>query len=85
MRIAVKFFFFSKKNVENEAFWKLLSNERFPKLKKLKAHTFVRAHSLYEATEIEDKKRLEDETLDACLRLSTSGIEAHIDKIIKDK
>ena len=84
----------SKKNERNEAFWKLVSNEQFPKLRDFALRMLSMFGSTYicESTfsvmkrlKFHTRNRLGDETLDACLRLSTTIINVDIERLINDK
>ena len=81
-------FVLSKKNERYDVFWKLVSKEQFPCLRDfaLKMCSMFGSTYICESTfscmkqlKSDAWNRMSDETLDACLRLSTSEIEVNID------
>ena len=83
----------SKKNERNKAFWKLVSNEQFPVLRKfaLKMLSMFGSTYICESTfsvmkrlKSNARNRLADETLDARLRLATTEVDVDIERLIKD-
>jgi len=78
-----------------ESFWKLVSKDRFPKLKDfaLKWHsTFANTHICvwaynfyYEASQIKNRNRMADETLDDCLRLANTSTSFDKGTIVSEK
>ena len=81
-----------KKNERYEAFWKLVNIEQFPKLRDFALRMLSMFGSTYicESTfsvmkrlKSSTRNRLGDETLDACLRLSTTNIDVDIERLLQ--
>lgn len=86
--------FFCQKNERCDVFWKLVSKAQFPCLRDfaLKMCSMFGSTYICESTfscmkrlKSDARNGMSDETLDVCLRLSTSEIEANIDTIVKSK
>lgn len=84
----------AKKNENQESFWKMVCNERFPKLRDfaLKLYSMFGSTYICECTfstmkQIKSKTRnkMENETLDACLRLATTNIGIDMEALVKEK
>ena len=82
----------SKKNERYEAFWKLANIEQFSKLRDFALRMLSMFGSTYicESTfsvmkrlKSSTRNRLGDETLDACLRLSTTNIDVDIERLLQ--
>ncbi|XP_076804676.1 general transcription factor II-I repeat domain-containing protein 2-like [Clavelina lepadiformis] len=87
-------FLLSRKNERYDAFWRLLSNEQFPRLNdfalkicSMFGSTYIceSTFSIMKRLKSDTRNRMADETLDACLRLSTTEFKAEIDTICKSK
>ena len=76
----------SKKNERYEAFWKLVNIEQlrfcFENAVNVWQHLYLRKHLLRHEKK-QTKNRLGDETLDACLRLSTTNIDVDIERLLQ--
>ena len=84
--------FLRSKNERYEAFWKLVNVEQFPKLRDFALRMLSMFGSTYicESTfsvmkrlKSSTRNRLGDETLDACLRLSTINIDVDIERLLQ--
>ena len=82
----------SKKNERYETFWKLVNIEQFPKLRDFALRMLSMFGSSYicESTfsvmkrlKSSTRNRLGDETLDACLGLSTTNINVDIERLLQ--
>ena len=82
----------SKKNERYEAFWKLVNIEQLSKLRDFALRMLSVFGSIYicESTfsvmkrlKSSTRNRLRDETLDACLRLSTTNIDVDIERLLQ--
>ena len=87
-------FLLSRKNETQKRFWKLVSKDKFPKLKDfaLKMHsmfgsTYVResTFSTMKLVKSRSKNRMVNQTLDNCLRLSTTSIDDDIETMVSEK
>ena len=94
MWITSRSFSVVKKDERYDVFWKLASKEQFPCLRDFALKMCSMFSSSYICESIfacmkrlksDERNRMNDETLDARLRLSTSEIEANIDTIVKSK
>ena len=81
-------FLLSRKNETQKRFWKLVSKDKFPKLKDFA----LKMHSMFGSTYVcesrfstmklvksRNKNRMANQTPDNCLRLSTTSIDIDID------
>ena len=84
----------SRKNESEKRLWKLLSRDKFPKLKdfSLKMHSMFRSTYVCESTfstmkhvKSRNKNRMANQTLDNGLRLSTTSIDIDIESIVSGK
>ena len=82
----------SKKNERYEAFWKLVNIEQFPKLRgfalrmlSMFSSTYIceSTFSVMKRLKSSTRNRLGDETLDACLQLSTTNIDVDIERLLQ--
>ena len=87
-------FLLSRKNETQKRFWKLVSKDKFSKLKDfaLKMHSMFRstyvcesAFSTMKLVKSRNKNRMVNQTLDNCLRLSTTSIDIDIETIVSEK
>ena len=87
-------FLLSRKNETQKRFWKLVSKDKFPKLKDfaLKMHSMFGSTYVCESTfstmkliKSRNKNRMVNQTLDNCLRLSTTSIDDDIETIVSEK
>ena len=84
----------AKKNENQVNFWKLVSKERFPKLRDFSLKLLSMFGSTYvcECTfsvmkQVKSKTRnqMQNDTLDACLRLAITSIEVDVEKLVNEK
>ena len=85
-------FLLSRKNEIQERFWKLVSKDKFPKLKNfaLKMHSMFGSTYVCESTfstmqlvKSRNRNRMANQTLDNCLRLATTSIDIDIETIVQ--
>ena len=83
-----------KKKRSPKRFWKLVSNDKFPILKDfaLKMHSMFGSTYVCESTfstmklvKSRNKNRMPNQTLNNCLRLSTTSIDIDIETIASEK
>ncbi|XP_050515720.1 general transcription factor II-I repeat domain-containing protein 2-like [Diabrotica virgifera virgifera] len=86
-------FFQAKKNEGISTFWKLVSKDRFPKLRNfaLKLYSMFGSTYICESTfsalkhiKCEIRNRMENDSLEACIRLTTTGIDTDVQKLVED-
>ena len=84
-------FLLSRKNETQKRFWKLVSKDKFPKLKDfaLKMHSMFGSTYVCEGTfstmklvKSRNKNRMVNQTLGKCLRLSATSIDIDIETIV---
>ena len=87
-------FLLSRKNETQKRFCKLVSKDKFPKLKDfaLKMNSMFESTYVCESTfstvklvESRNKNRMVNQTLDNCLRLSTTSIDIDVETIVSEK
>ncbi|XP_072375922.1 general transcription factor II-I repeat domain-containing protein 2B-like [Diabrotica undecimpunctata] len=87
-------FFQAKKNEDISTFWKLVAKNRFPKLRNfaLKLYSMFGSTYICESTfsalkHIKSKilNRMENVSLEACIRLTTTSIDIDVQKLVEDK
>ena len=87
-------FLLSTKNEIQERFWKLVSKDKFPKLKDfaLKMHSMFGSTYVCESTffnmhlvKSRNRNRMANQTLNNCLRLATTSIDIDIETIVSEK
>ena len=87
-------FLLSRKNETQECFWKLVSKDRFPKLKDfaLKMHSMFGSTYVCESTfstmkqiKSKNRNRMVNETLENSLRLATTNVGIDVKTIVSDK
>ena len=87
-------FLLSRKNETQECFWKLVSKDRFPKLKNfaLKMHSMFGSTYMCESTfstmkqiKSKNRNRMIDETLEDSLRLATTNFGIDVETIVSEK
>ena len=86
-------FLLSRKNETQKRLWKLVSKDKFPKLKDfaLKMHSMFGSTYVCESTfstmklvKSRNKNRMVSRTQDNCLRLSTTSIDIDIETIVSE-
>ena len=87
-------FFLSRKNGTQKRFWKLVSKDKFPKLKDFALKMYSMSGSTYAGEIIfstmklvksSKRNRMANQTLDNYLRLSTTSIDIDIETIVPEK
>ncbi|XP_050500939.1 protein FAM200A-like [Diabrotica virgifera virgifera] len=87
-------FFQAKKNEDISTFWKLVSKDRFPKLRNfaltilLFGSTYIICESIFSTLKhikSKTRNRMENDSLKACIRLTTTSIDIKLQKLVEDK
>ena len=87
-------FLLSKKDKRDDSFWKFASNEQYLRLRDfaMKICSMFGSTYICESTfssmkrlKSKERNRMGNETLDDCLRLSTTEIEPNIETVTKSK
>ncbi|XP_050508018.1 uncharacterized protein LOC126885486 [Diabrotica virgifera virgifera] len=82
-------FFQAKKNEDISTFWKLVSKDRFPKLRNfaLKLYSMFGSTYIKYGKHIKSKtrNRMENDSLEACIRLTTTSIDIDVQRLVEDK
>ncbi|XP_072377697.1 EPM2A-interacting protein 1-like [Diabrotica undecimpunctata] len=87
-------FFQAKKNEDISTFWKLVFKDRFPKLRNfaLELYSMFGSTYIFESTfsalkhiKSKTRNRMENDSLEASIRLTTTRMDIYVQKLVEDK